>query len=127
MAVDIEDQAGFRIARQLQGRMHLFLFPELPEHELKREEDGVRQGVGDRLGAGGPEDPHIPVCPPAWQGICPSALAPSAHPWMVRTPGQAWAGSLAAAQVASQGSATSTCTPDIGKESASYRPPHRPG
>lgn len=46
MAVDVEDQAGLRIACQLQGRMHLFLFPELPEHELKREEDGVRRGAG---------------------------------------------------------------------------------
>lgn len=25
--------------RQLQGRMHLFLFPEPWEHELKREQD----------------------------------------------------------------------------------------
>lgn len=46
VAVDVEDQAGLRIARQLQGSMHLFLFPELPEHELKREEDGVRRGAG---------------------------------------------------------------------------------
>lgn len=52
MALDVEDQAGLRIARQLQGRMHLFLFPELPEHELKREQDGVRVG-GDRLGERG--------------------------------------------------------------------------
>ena len=44
VALDVEDQAGLRIARQLQGRMHLFLFPELPEHELKREQDGVRVG-----------------------------------------------------------------------------------
>jgi len=44
VALDVEDQAGLRIARQLQGRMHLFLSPELPEHELKREQDGVRVG-----------------------------------------------------------------------------------
>ena len=91
VALDVEDQAGLRIACQLQGRMHLFLFPELPEQELKREQGGLRVGGGQagRWG-GGPEDPHIPFRPPAWQGRCPSDSAPSAHPWMVRTPGQAW-------------------------------------
>lgn len=128
MALDVEDQAGLRILRQLQGRMHLFLFPELPEHEqAEREQDGAEGVGGDRLREG-PQDPHIPVHPPAWQSRCPSDLAPSAHPWMVRTPRQAWSPALyATAQVASHGSPVSTCTPDIGKELASYRPPHHLG
>ena len=54
MALDVEDQAGLRIACQLQGRMHLFLFPELPEQELKREQDGLRVvgGTGGQAGWG---------------------------------------------------------------------------
>ena len=38
LAMHIEEQAGLRITGQLQGRTHLFLCPEVPEQELRREQ-----------------------------------------------------------------------------------------
>lgn len=71
-------------------------------------------------------DPRILSTHQPWQGRCPSDLAPSAHPWMVRTPRQAWASSRCSSGCQPWVPSV-RCTPDIGKELASYRPPPPPG